>query len=32
LWYVEVWREDLRWHSVPEEVWSWSALLVDVSL
>jgi hypothetical protein len=29
--YVEVWREDLRWHTMPEEVWGWSALPVDVS-
>jgi hypothetical protein len=30
--YVKVWREDLRLHPVPEEVWSRSALPVVVLL
>jgi hypothetical protein len=32
LWYVKVWREDLRWDTVPEEVWSQSALPVGAAL
>jgi hypothetical protein len=29
LWHCKVWREDLWWDAVLEEIWSWSVFPLD---